>query len=385
MKLFGLLAAVVLAAVLFSVAWAQTPFKSYQVSVVDSQGRPVTDSVTIAVYSPGTTTPKTTYSDDAKTAIGTTLTAQTSGTFKFYCDLPALDIVAMNNATGVVTKGLAVGPSGIITIPRAVIGDTTTYGGILAGGTLQTVYSISATQNYELGTRIVLSDGRVFRYAKCGTAGWKSGYGAFFKGAIVIGETPHVAVTDPNDTVITMAEGSIAADAWAGGYIVIGHGSAATTVNRRILSNTASAANADPNHMTITLDGPVGVAETTSAYVEVIINPYADLQTTTSQEYNGVAGVPAAPATTGQFGWVQTWGPCWITPNGTPGSLAHERTVYFVGDGTINSIVTMADHTVAGGDMSTSEVGNRQLAGFIIQQDTASAGGPPFVMLQISP
>ena len=238
------------------------------------------------------------------------------------------------------------------------------------------VYTVGNTALYAIGTRYVdLVDGRVFRYAQAGTAGWKPGKGAFFMGAIVIGENVHVAATAA-DTTVVIEQPSITADAWAGGYIVVGHGSEATTQNRRIISNTASAATT--NHVTVTLDGALTANLTTGSYCEIIINPYTDLQTTTN-EYAGVAGVPAAVATDDQYGWVQTWGPCWICPGGagTPGSTAMERTLYFVGDCSVNGDVGLA--------APTTEPERRQVAGFIIQLDSAGAGGPPFVMLQISP
>ena len=151
------------------------------------------------------------------------------------------------------------------------------------------------------------------------------------------------------------------------------HNSAATTQNRRIISNTASSGTT----CTITLDGPIAVAGTHA--VEIIPSLYGDLQTSGSNEYDGVAGVPARTATNNQYFWVQTWGPCWIAPGGagTPGSTAMERTVYFVGDGSINGDVGFV--------APTTEPERRQVAGFIIQTDTSGSGGPPFVMLQVSP
>jgi hypothetical protein len=245
-------------------------------------------------------------------------------------------------------------------------------GGAAAGAI--NVYTVGATALYPIGTRYVdETDGRVFRYAKAGTAGWKAGIGAFFMGSVVIGENLH-ANAAIGDTTVVIEQASIAADAWAGGYIAMGYGTA-NHQTRRIVSNTASDGS---NHVTVTLDGPLTYTQTTSEYCEIIVNPYADLQQTTN-EYAGVAGVPTAVATTGQYGWVQTWGPCWIRPGGagTPGSTQFERTVYFVGDGSINGDVGFVDPTV--------EPERRQVAGFIIQKDSVGSGGPPFVMLQISP
>jgi hypothetical protein len=63
-----------------------------------------------------------------------------------------------------------------------------------------------------------------------------------------------------------------------------------------------------------------------------------------------------------------------VVPGGgwTNQGVAKERTVVFVGDGSINGAkaVTLGD--------------GYQVAGFILQHDTLSSGGPPMVMLQIS-
>ena len=40
-------------------------------------------------------------------------------------------------------------------------------GGLLAGGSVQDIHAVSATQNYVLGSKLITPDGRVFYYAKC--------------------------------------------------------------------------------------------------------------------------------------------------------------------------------------------------------------------------
>lgn len=238
------------------------------------------------------------------------------------------------------------------------------------------IYTASSTQAYDLGTRLQV-DNRVFRYAKAGTSGVNAGWGAFFEITQTMAyEAIHVAAT-AGDTTVTIVQPSIGENDWAGGYIILGHNSAATEQNRRIVSNTAS--DGATTHVVVTLDGPLHVSLSTSEGVEIIPDIYSNLQTKGSQEYCGVAGVPAVTTTTGNYFWVQTWGPCWITPggSGTPGSTACERTVYFQGDGAIVGDVGFAD--------PTTEPERRQVAGFIIQKDSTGAGGPPFVMLQVSP
>jgi hypothetical protein len=144
------------------------------------------------------------------------------------------------------------------------------------------------------------------------------------------------------------------------------------------LANTASAAST--NHVTITLEAALTASLATTEYCEIIPNPYGNL-TYGSNEYVSFGGIPAIVASPGKYFWLQTWGPTWIVPGGassitSPGGTAKDRMCYFVGDGSINS-----------GSRLTTDTDLRQPAGFIIQNDAGvgSGGGPPFVMLQITP
>ena len=239
------------------------------------------------------------------------------------------------------------------------------------GGEEVNIYSADSTQLYPLGTRLQVDD-RVFRYALAGSAGVNAGFGAFYKVALAVTYEAAGAASVAGDRTMTITESAITLNQLAGGYVVMGHNSAATTQNRRIISNTASSGTT----CTITLDGPIHVAGTHA--VEIIPSIYKNLQTTNS-DYDGVAGVPAITTTTGNYFWVQTWGPCWIVPGGagTPGSTQTERTLYFVGDCTVNGDVGLL--------APTTEPERRQVAGYIIQTDSSGSGGPPFVMLQVSP
>jgi hypothetical protein len=112
-------------------------------------------------------------------------------------------------------------------------------------------------------------------------------------------------------------------------------------------------------------------------WTEILPNPYADLQGAPSNEKVSHAGIPGTEAKVNEYFWVQTWGPCWIEPGGgSPGGVGgdvNERTVVFVGDGTVNALK----------DVWSTGSGH-QIAGFIIENNTDGTG-PPLVMLQIRP
>lgn len=129
--------------------------------------------------------------------------------------------------------------------------------------------------------------------------------------------------------------------------------------------------------VTLTLEEALSGDFAVANFVEILPNSYADLRgALLANEKVSHAGIPGTEAETDEYFWVQTWGPCWITPGGgSPNGVGvgvNERTVVFVGDGTVNAVTDI-----------TLETGY-QIAGFIIQNDGAGAG-PPLVMLQIRP
>ena len=250
------------------------------------------------------------------------------------------------------------------------------------------IYVASSVQDpkYHVGDRAVLPDGRVFRYAKsAGTV--LSGFGAAMSkpvnishalpaqtgnGSFSIGSRVVTVTVDSNDGA--GADGAVAADELRGGYIVLNNNTS-NPLNRGILGNTAIAASGGT--IEVTLDGPVTTTLTTSTYCEIMPNPYLAMTPGGggTLEYETFLGVPAVGCTTGKYFWLQTWGPLWVTPGGatTPGDSANDRTVVFVGDGSLNGVVHI-----------TLENGY-QVAGVIMQRDSSGSGGPPFIMLQVSP
>ena len=240
----------------------------------------------------------------------------------------------------------------------------------------QGLYEISAIQRYALGTRVVDSDGRVFRYALA-AATVAPGFGASnnntFNG-ITGGVVNAQAIGDKVCSLLLDATTGGATwfgtkNRMAGGYISLPTGSPPQF--RRIVSHPAGVST---DTIVVTLDGPFSRALTAAEMAEVIQNPYSALYT--GGNYDSVVGVPLVSITTGYYGWIQTWGPTWITPDvAGVGSEAHGRQLIFVGNGAIELVNDMDPSTYA-----------CQHAGFIL--GTSAAGdwtNPPFVMLQISP
>lgn len=259
-------------------------------------------------------------------------------------------------------------------------------GGKLAAGDEQGLYVQSATQNYKIGSRRQTPDGRVFRYTKA-SAACKGKYGAHFSYEEAISYAVPSVLQDVGDTTVTIpvaatdgkgGDGAIPADELAGGFAIIMNAGDTIRQQRGITGNTVVAAGG--GSITITLDGPLTTAIVASAGgVEVLHSPYFGVHYTNTQ-WGSIIGVPPMDiALATPYFWLQTWGPCCITPGSTtsdPGADFEQRQVVFDGEG---SICCHVDHLAAVPN------GDPQVAGFIIQMDSVAGAGPPFIMLQISP
>lgn len=245
------------------------------------------------------------------------------------------------------------------------------------------LYNESADQLFWYGKRKMTSDGRGFRYSGSKTA-LLSSYGAanYTTVATQNGAVLPFATTAGASVIrITIANtngyggGAIAQDELVGGYIEIQEG-AASAITRMITANDYVATAGGVIH--VTLDGPLVAAYSVSAWADMILNPYRYLGKG-SLDYNAFMGVPTINRTSGYNGWVQTRGPCYVVAGGAdsaPGNSAYDRTVYFVGDGTVNAGVSLSGGSLA------SEV-PYQRAGFIIDSTASGTGAVPLVMLQL--
>jgi len=242
------------------------------------------------------------------------------------------------------------------------------------------IYVDDSTQRYVPGTRLTTWDGRVFKYS--GSKGaLLSGFGAFNDStAVNISVTAATIVAGQRTIPLAFASGDgyagdgVCADKeLVGGYYVTGHG-VSTVQNRLIIDTDGVGVSGTGGTITLYLDGPISNALTTP-FTEVVLNPYRYLTRNSGGEYQSVMGVPAANRTSTYWGWIQSWGPCWVTPGGAdsvPGNSAEDRTVVFVGDGSVNGVTAI-----------TLENGY-QVAGFIIDETANGTGALPLVMLQIS-
>jgi len=241
----------------------------------------------------------------------------------------------------------------------------------------------SNSQQFDLGTRYVYG-GRTFHYAKsAGTCNPEVGaYKAKKTNTVAVAPTQATGAGSAGDYYVTvtidteigvLTTGVLSENELAGGYIVIGNGSAQHPQMRLIVSHPALTSTG--GSLTVKLDIPL-TSDVTAATttIELMENPYYNvLADNSGGDYVTFIGVPSVVATTNQYFWLQTWGPCWITSDGNTCDSARDRTIVFVGNG---SVVSSNDQTLESGF---------QMAGVALDMSGSSASNAPMVLLQITP
>jgi len=248
-----------------------------------------------------------------------------------------------------------------------------------------------SVQKYPLGTKFVNGD-RVYHYAKAsGTVNPEVGaYKAKKTNTVAVAPTQSTTV-DPETGVAAGAVGSyyvtvtidteigvlttgvLSANELAGGYIVIGNGGSQHPQMCLIVSHPALATAG--GSLTLKLDMPLGIVVTVgTTTIELMESPFYNLKADNSGgEYVTYIGVSACVASSGEYFWLQTWGPCWITSNSNTCNSAMDRTIVFVGNG---SVVSSDDVTLESGF---------QIAGVALDMSGSAESNAPMVLLQLMP
>jgi hypothetical protein len=247
------------------------------------------------------------------------------------------------------------------------------------------IYKTSAVRDakYNIGDRVVLPDGRVYRYCYSGGACW-TGRGAAFYNAIPatgIDYANNIAIAAAiGDTKVKVTNGSTVVqtkDGLSGGWILFKTASGSTDAalqQRHIVGNDAMGLAADG---WIYLDGPLSGALTTSSYSFCMPSPYNNIINAetigNSAGAYGIAGIPATYVSASDYYfWTQTWGLCWIAPQGDLGAADNKRQMVFRWDGSVGP------H-----DDSDAHEEYAQHAGFVVDNNLAG-NGATLMMLQVS-
>ena len=266
------------------------------------------------------------------------------------------DIKSVNHPNKV-TGRLRIDPNGL---------DTTQFG----------VYSTGTVQEYELGTRY-RQDDRVFRYGRAGSA-LDPKLGAFEYGTYFGENTVAAAVVGQNYVVITTdaTSGSVTNGFGVKNNMVGGYFSQPDGTHKQWRRITGHVAAPTGTTVKVYLDGPITAAlPAGGAFSEWCPNPYRDLRANggiAGGINKAVMGIPTVVIALGSYGWFQTWGPCWVAPDGI---------LDFGAGGN-----QMAVFTVGGNITNHSNATNNQTAGFVFTARTfGNWANPPFLYLTISP
>lgn len=252
---------------------------------------------------------------------------------------------------------------------------------------VQGIHQVSTVQNYEIGSRFQLGS-KVFHYALVGTCatGIVAGFGCKTRNQQDLGfaAIPAAGVSVAGVSIITVTvgaadgpaqDGSFPVDYLRGGTILIR--TATMTFTRGILRNPVKAAGAGV--IQLTLDAPTPVAVALANQQEGIASQYANVtlgtETVANRLFQATVGIPSIDAVTGEYTWIQTWGPCaavGIGGAGGPGGAIDNLAVYCGGDGGLTVFAT--------------DGGTQQIIGYTLASgDVAGGQGCPFLMLMIDP
>jgi hypothetical protein len=261
---------------------------------------------------------------------------------------------------------------------------------------IPTTLAADATQQYPLGTKFVSGD-REYRYCLAnGTCYSQMGaYKAKKSNSVAVAPTQKTAAEQaaayPGETLASGAAGSyyvavtidteigalttgvLTANELAGGYVVVGNGSGQSPQMRYIVSHPALATAGGT--LVIKMDMPLVAAVTASTTtIELIECPFYNIAADgAGGDYVTYFGVPAVGTTTGYYLWVQTKGIAWITSNSNTCDSAGDRTIVWVGNG---SVVSSNDVTVESGI---------HVAGVAVDMSGSGASNAPFVWLNSFP
>lgn len=176
----------------------------------------------------------------------------------------------------------------------------------------QSIYEQSSTQKYELGTKLVFSDGRVFRYARNGGT-------ALSKSLMTTSEALYGrAVEELQSTYGTSAEigdveididvttgGSWTDDEFAGGFMVVNKDTGIGDIYK-ILANAINSS--DDTLMRVRLETPIRTALDATSELTLVKSPWREVDVMPVTAEGTPAGVPLIDVTANYFCWLQTGG-----------------------------------------------------------------------------
>jgi len=182
-------------------------------------------------------------------------------------------------------------------------------GGLLVSGAEQSIYAQSITQNYFLGTKIQMIDGREFIYSKAGSGG--AAIGTMNQAEAPMSnwedevQTAYgFAIGQKSGTVLITTGSGLTADEWKDGFLVVLSGTGVGQCHK-IKSNTAHA-----TLPVVTLYDPVITAILAADHITITKNRFLDtIVVPTGALTARETGVALITVTAAYYYWSQVKGP----------------------------------------------------------------------------
>ena len=171
-------------------------------------------------------------------------------------------------------------------------------------------------QRHVLGTRLILQDGRTFRFVENGGTLLVAGNviqaeapGANFDELVV----PSAAAIGSETVTVTLGSSAATVDLFAEGYLFV-EDDAGESFLYPVRSHPAAAT---PASLVVTIWNSIQVALTTSSTVLLLKSLYKDVIQMPTTGTGDIVGVAVSPIAADEYGWIQTHGPCGVLTDGT--------------------------------------------------------------------
>lgn len=169
------------------------------------------------------------------------------------------------------------------------------------------IRTTSTVKGHDLGTLGQTPDGRKFRYARAG--GVDLDPGKLVVAATQVGDNVNLAVAaaaavGDKSVTVTLGNTAVTADQYADGYLVM-NDAAGEAIAYRIKSHPAALAT---TALVVSLVEPIKVALTTASEASLVLNPYADVVISVTDQADMPVGVPNVTVDDADYFWCQTGG-----------------------------------------------------------------------------
>lgn len=186
------------------------------------------------------------------------------------------------------------------------------------GEPITSIYETTTTQEHELGTKLVYTDGRVFRYARNG--------GTILAKALMttsqalnarsVAETQSTYGTEANLTdqeidIDVATGGTWTANEYSGGYLSVDSGTGIGDIYK-IMANEINGS--DDTLMRVLLETPIRTAWAAGTVISLVQSPWYDVDVMPTTAEGTPAGIPLVGVAASSYCWLQTGGyaPCII-------------------------------------------------------------------------